>query len=336
MRIGCVLNITASASIDAFARQHQPWLLNLQLLLPYSSNNLCGRLVPDRMPIPYEVVMADSKNQHYVAQRLQRAWADNRGQVKCWKWKGDKLVSFPTSPRNIMSGNHLYGSEFETQFGEIEAKAWPVLDKLLGPGIRSMNDKDRRDWAVFILAQLARAPDKVEWVQNMDFEEVLKKRQRRDAALTREAFRAELASAGYEWLDDKAKESRHARIAILMSNMKHPAFFVNWSRLDWGVLVAPRPLILLGDEPAIFYGDLRTKLSEVYLPISPTQVFCAFNPLLPGMIRTSPTPMEFVRRVNDHQVRQAHRFVIGQAEETFIARRLRKSPEPFVERYPMA
>jgi len=278
--------------------------------------------------------MAEPKNQHFVAQRVQQQWADTKGQVRCWMWRGGKLIDFPTSPKNIMSGVQLYGAEFESQFTKIENQAWPVLDKLLGDGIKSLDSEDRRTWAFFILAQLARAPDKVEWVRGMDFERVLKVRQQKNPSFTREDLRAELAASGYNWPDDPAQEGRHARIAFLMKNMRNPVFMDRWSKLEWGVLNVTEPMMLLGDEPVIFYGDLRTAHCEVYMPISPTQTFFAINPFLPSMMAMH-TPERFLKMVNEHQVKQAHRHVIGNAPRSFIEKRLKKAPEPFVERYPL-
>jgi len=270
------------------------------------------------------------KNHHFVPQFLLRYWSDKNGNLRCWRRRGGVVESFSSTPRKVMRENHLYSArhvrdraKYEKAFSAIEAAAAKSLSKMLAPGRLFLDENEVYAWAIFLLAQRARTPDKISWAEQQTrklFKDILG---RPDPE-----FSAVKPDQKFETLLDYMNENRRdiAENFHLDATMKiihkkenlQPLVKMNWFvRRSYG-----KPIIL-SDNPLVLIGSLHHGECVMLLPISPSVVFFATtNSDLKSKIEFE-DGRAAATRINDAQAVQAQRLVIGDVEPRFLQKRMR-------------
>jgi hypothetical protein len=270
------------------------------------------------------------KNHHFVPQFLLRYWSDKNGNLRCWRRRGGVVESFSSTPRKVMRENHLYSArhvrdraKYEKAFSAIEAAAAKSLSKMLAPGRLFLDENEVHAWAIFLLAQRARTPDKISWAEQQTrklFKDILG---RPDPE-----FSAVKPDQKFETLLDYMNENRRdiAENFHLDATMKIIHKKENLQplvRMNWFVRRSYGKPIILSDNPLVLIGSLHHGECVMVLPISPSVVFFATtNSELKSKIEFE-DGRSAATRINDAQAVQAQRLVIGDIEPRFLQKRMR-------------
>jgi hypothetical protein len=270
------------------------------------------------------------KNHHFVPQFLLRYWSDKSGNLRCWRRRGGVVESFSSTPRKVMRENHLYSArhvrdraKYEKAFSAIEAAAAKSLSKMLAPGRLFLDENEVHAWAIFLLAQRARTPDKISWAEQQTrklFKDILG---RPDPE-----FSAVKPDQKFETLLDYMNENRRdiAENFHLDATMKIIHKKENLQplvRMNWFVRRSYGKPIILSDNPLVLIGSLHHGECVMVLPISPSVVFFATtNSELKSKIEFE-DGRSAATRINDAQAVQAQRLVIGDIEPRFLQKRMR-------------
>jgi hypothetical protein len=267
------------------------------------------------------------KNHHFVPQFLLRYWSDKSGNLRCWRRRGGVVESFSSTPRKVMRENHLYSARhvrdrarYEKAFSAIEAAAAKSLSKMLAPGRLFLDENEVHAWAIFLLAQRARTPDKISWAEQQTrklFKDILG---RPDPE-----FSAVKPDQKFETLLDYMNENRRdiAENFHLDATMKIIHKKENLQplvRMNWFVRRSYGKPIILSDNPLVLIGSLHHGECVMVLPISPSVVFFATtNSELESKIEFE-DGRSAATRINDAQAVQAQRLVIGDIEPRWLDR----------------
>jgi hypothetical protein len=269
------------------------------------------------------------KNHHFVPQFLLRNWIDNNGNLRCWQRRGGLVESFLSTPKKVMRVNHLYkaknvrdGAKYEKVFSAIEAAASRALSKMLAPGKIYLDDDEMRAWAIFLLAQRARTPDKISWAKQK----------------AREVFNDILGKQDPEF--DLVKSDHKFKTMLDYITEHHPDITDNFhldatikiihrkenlqklSKMKWFVRKSYGRPIILSDNPLMLTGSLHQGECVIALPISPSAVFFATtNTELKKLIEVE-DENSAASRINHAQAVQSHRLVIGEIEPRFLQKRM--------------
>jgi len=229
-----------------------------------------------------------------------------------------------------MRENHLYSArhvrdraKYEKAFSAIEAAAAKSLSKMLAPGRLFLDENEVHAWAIFLLAQRARTPDKISWAEQQTrklFKDILG---RPDPE-----FSAVKPDQKFETLLDYMNENRRdiAENFHLDATMKIIHKKENLQplvRMNWFVRRSYGKPIILSDNPLVLIGSLHHGECVMVLPISPSVVFFATtNSELKSKIEFE-DGRSAATRINDAQAVQAQRLVIGDIEPRFLQKRMR-------------
>jgi hypothetical protein len=277
--------------------------------------------------------MYEPQNQHIVPKWYLQQWSgplDNRVQRYRWLPTGI-LESERKSPRTVCKKLNLYSLAtsdpaaryvLENLFQKLETQAAPVGKRLV-EGSLPTDERERRAWATYMLAQRLRGKDS------------LAEYTARSVSILESQIATALAEA-----TDPEERNRF----LYASNLLHDAMSQNatnvarlgvakvlttnttavdtlrsmhWQTIDTS---GSRHRLLTSDRPIIFTAGLRHQHAQVFFPLSPTVAFVASrNPLLV-------TPRDVVRFCNEHICQGATETVIAfdDTQRTFIDRRFTK------------
>ena len=229
-----------------------------------------------------------------------------------------------------MRENHLYSArhvrdraKYEKAFSAIEAEAAKSLSKIRAPGRLFLNENEVHAWAIFLLAQRARTPDKISWAEQQ----------------TRKLFKDILGRPDPEFSAVKPDQKFETLLAYMNENRRDIAenFHLDATmkiihkkenlqplvRMNWFVRRSYGKPIILSDNPLVLIGSLHHGECVMVLPISPSVVFFATtNSELKSKIEFE-DGRSAATRINDAQAVQAQRLVIGDIEPRFLQKRMR-------------
>lgn len=278
---------------------------------------------------------------HYVPRFLLEQWQtspDNK--LSHYEWIRGQLIQNRYGAKSVAKAEHLYSIQKicnaspnvaleEKFFGPVIDDPASVVHKLiLNAGIQSLTVKNRYSWSLFLISLLLRLPHKIEEVREKG-RKILIKGLHESPEEYSSIRRSETEETLYEWviknhpyvLDDLGVmslpdlvQSKVLNGAVLNSTWAVRKF--DQSRFD----------LLISDNPMIYAGTFETSFL-LALPISPSQIFLAFN---------NPTTLEnlahrdsrsLIREANISSVSQAYKYVYATNEKqrSFIEKYLRQS-----------
>jgi len=229
-----------------------------------------------------------------------------------------------------MRENHLYSArhvrdraKYEKAFSAIEAAAAKSLSKMLAPGRLFLDENEVRAWAIFLLAQRARTPDKISWAEQQTrklFKDILGKPD--------PEFEAVKPDQKFDTLLDYMNENRrdiadNFHLDATMKIIHKKENLQPLLRMNWFVRRSYGKPIILSDNPLVLIGSLYHGECVMALPISPSVVFFATTNIeLKSKIEFE-DGRSAATRINDAQAIQAERVVIGDIEPRFLQKRMR-------------
>ena len=281
-------------------------------------------------------MLSSPKNHHFVPRLLQRQWASESEQVKCWKWQNEKLITFNSNIKNIMSETRLYTAEYidnanlyESQFSEIEAGAARALLKFRDKKGAVLDPKDFEAWACFVLAQRIRLPGKIEWAKHHSFNGFSEIFEKFDPDFDRLNPEPRFSTPAQYMSEYHPNVLANFALHTIVEIIRDPKNVSALLKMKWFVRRSYPHQIILGDDPVIFVGDLHSDKCLIALPISPDEVFfAASNEKIKQQIIATPSKI-IGQSINNDQATQAQRLVIGNIEPAFLKKRLRKEPSVF-------
>ena len=229
-----------------------------------------------------------------------------------------------------MRENHLYSARnvkdrarYERVFSAIEGDAAKSLSKMLVPGKPSLDENEIRAWAIFLLAQRARTPDKISSARQQTltlFKDMLGKPDRDfDAVKLDQKFDTLL-----DYMNEKHPDiTENFHLDAIMKIIHKKENLQSLVNMKWFVRTSYGKPIILSDNPLIMVGSLHYGDCTIVLPISPSVVFFATTISDLRSRIESEDGRTAASRINNAQAVQAERMVIGDIEPRFLQKRMR-------------
>lgn len=236
-----------------------------------------------------------------------------------------------------MAENHLYranlvapdrAGEFERALADLEDEAASIIRKLLDPTHPELAADELEIWAMFVLAQMARLPEKLRYMKQRSIDGL--------ATLLSEPdpeFTEAVGSLPYANLWEVAKvhapsviENFHLR--ILMRVIMDEEAIRRLLAFKWAIGSAFSRSLILGDNPVVRRGNLYEGKCMIALPISPNAVFIATSNNDLGQLVRRGQGKWLVAAINHDQAVQAHQVVVGHVEPRFLEKRFQRAQLP--------
>jgi len=233
-----------------------------------------------------------------------------------------------------MEENHLYrlahvppreAQKIEQQFSIMEDKAGDVIRIMTQASRMELTLQQKIDWSLFLLAQRARVPNRLNIMKQMVREGL-------DAILTKPdpEFDRLKGDKNYRNLKEYAEAEIPAALAnhhlrLVMKVIGNEDNIHRVSEMVWSVCnLSGGHSVILGDDPVILVGALHEQNCVMALPISPTAVFLAAStPQLMQHIQRY-DPKKIAPNINHNQAAQAQRVVVGDVMPAFLDKRMPK------------
>jgi hypothetical protein len=275
--------------------------------------------------------MSVPKCQHYVPRFIIKAWANARGQVRLWKRvPSGTLINRFTSPKTVMNRAALYDllhvpadqvAALERDFQRLESDAAPIYRKLVGRD--DLAEQEMRVWSHFVLAQMARLPKHVDGAAQRASRQIA---EWDEPDPEFEALKGDSPHRTVrEYLDDRDPAIlANLHLRVLARVMTQDVLVSRLSQMTWAVRYGVSPPLLLGDDPVLRIGDLRSGNYELIMPLSPTTALQITSMQHRADWFRNEAPKWLAFTTNDLVVRQASAEVVGEAEARFFEKRLRR------------
>jgi len=213
-----------------------------------------------------------------------------------------------------------------------DQRANEALQLLLADRMGEMDEALRSGWARFIMTQLQRTPQKIEWLLNA-WNASFDPRTSPAAAEYEKMRRPTDPETFDEYLRLNAERLRTiGATQMLQAVMDLPSTGTHLVRMAWTIVKFERArfYLLTSDRPVIISNGLLKPDSYVVLPIAPNKLFLATNDerFVPRLIGSNLESL--IRRSNDFVVSQAHTYVYGTdaSQLRFVENRLgRRKPQ---------
>lgn len=268
---------------------------------------------------------------HYVPKFLLKNWHAESGRLIQYEWASYGFDAREYTAKSVAKQDHLYSTisdegemdvrlEPEYFTAEIDNPAGSVLKKIVSSDISALNSAERRVWARFLVAQLARTPSMVDHFKNNteDFfdagVEAIASQPGR--ASFREYVRANAPSVtrnlSREILPNVIEDSR---LINAMYSAHWRCIRLRWSRLD----------LLIGDRPLLQVGPLSSNFLIV-LPLAPRILFCAARNAQSIESLRKANEDSIVRTINKDTVIKAAKYVYSkdQSHVALVRRYLKR------------
>lgn len=277
---------------------------------------------------------------HFVPQFYLRGWAANDGRIPfCMRANSGALVTGSVMPDATAFENSLYSfekvpkekrQEVEKKFfaEKVDSRAAPVMAKLLRN--EPLTQEERIDWAVFLIASRLRIPEIVKNLKKSAPDEL-----RKNLVYTPEELESLKGDLGddpptlLEWTEKTfVGLIDNSGMMMLPSIITDPEHIDRFLKLTWWVrdVRTSSVSLLTADRPVWVWGGINSPVLTMALPLSPTKLFLATRSKETREASERWSDNRLARLANESLVRQADRFVYGDAVSAFVGKHLRMRP----------
>jgi Protein of unknown function (DUF4238) len=280
--------------------------------------------------------MPSHEKHHFVPRFLLQEWHTGPDdKLSCFRWESSRFLHHRYTAKSVAAELRLYsiglsqlddGNILEREYfaEKIDSPAAVVHKLILSNGIDSLNQENRKTWARFLLAQVVRTPDKVEYVRDAG------SRYLRDFLLQRVVDKVGLPQIHKSALDEFLKSNApdfasnfsvaHLPSAIEAQLKRGELLNVHWLLRKIRPTTTP---FLISDRPIVYEGKLEAGF-VIAMPISPFVFFVASSaPNAEKLLNKFSDPI-FSTRVNYSTASTAERYVYacGESQSKFVKRYL--------------
>lgn len=289
-----------------------------------------------------------SRRHHYIPVFLTKAWADQSNKViRYAKYKG--IERRTVSPKAVFYKDDLYrlpldlGSDAQRLedefFKHLDCRASNIHRVLMQGAVPALSDRQRLDWAIFVLSLILRSPENIESqkrIMSGYWSETVAR-----ISVEYEALKGKNDPESFEefqkGLHPLSSDQYGMEILpglILNEKILYPLSKLNWSVIDTS---SSQFELLISDDPIAIPGGLLNDGGMLALPISPSKVFVAApNRGTIGQICRL-APNQLARSLNSWIVEGAREYVVARSncQDRFILNRFgRNIRPPIVSRMP--
>lgn len=286
------------------------------------------------MPSPAAQQVSEPIRHHYVPRAHLARWCGADGKLWRFSWAGGKLIKDRCSPKGTAFEPRLYSLDFkQTEQQILEQKFFAKVDdigaRLMGRVLSgqhgAFNPEELQDWAVYVLAQFVRTPDKIKQIQILG--EQLVSAHLETNPQQYEALRAagdpatltEWTKANRPGLLEKIGMA-HIPDVIHDEQARKDLLRMRWAVCDFKDASVD---LIISDRPLYLVPRLDSAECLIYLPLSPTCGFFA-SPALHKLEAVPATAL--AKRCNEVMVAQAAKHVYARSDshKRFIEARLQR------------
>ena len=285
---------------------------------------------------------------HYVPQFLLSPWAENNqdGKIEVFRFDLKNLPSSRHTPKHTGFDDDLYAltkevvGRMEKQAIEklflkrVDNNAARVRRKLEHQGLKYLTQKDRVDWACFLMSLRIRQPNIVHMLQQEATEHL-----KSDLKEKPEEYEALYSDGDPKTLEEWTEKQFPGLIENfglsffheLVANPHYGNKILSMKWWLWNFQDAPYEL-LLSDHPCIFTAGIEDSSCVIALPISPKKAFMATQSDIVARTMRQQLPKDLAMRLNESSVIQARIRVYARKQSPnrrFIENRIhmRKAPQ---------
>jgi hypothetical protein len=273
---------------------------------------------------------------HFVPQFALSYWQEGDGKVPYFSRHRGRIVLDRCAPKYTGYEDDLYAySEVpEERRHDVETKFFSPLDNAVAPIYARLErrerfqftEPERRVWAMYLLAGLARVPEKVEGTRTLGKDHLL-----RALEEDPEEYLSIRGAQPEETLLEWARKNEPglldnfglSNLTLFLTDRKNLLPYMDMPWIAFGVEHADVEL-LLGDRPVWTHRRPIDPDFMVVLPLSPRTLFAGAKSkaLIEKFIDAGPSKV--VRLTNETMVQAAKLRIYGRAEISFIERCVRE------------
>ena len=285
---------------------------------------------------------------HYVPQFLLNPWAESNpdGKIEVFRFDLKNLPSSRHTPKYTGFDDDLYALTKEIVGGmekqaieklflkRVDNNAARVRRKLEYQGLKYLTQKDRVDWACFLMSLRIRQPNIVHMLQQEATEHL-----KSDLKEKPEEYEAIYSDGDPKTLEEWTEKQFPGLIENfglsffheLVANPHYGNKILSIKWWLWNFQDVPYEL-LLSDHPCIFTADIEDSSCVIALPISPKKAFMATQSDIVARTMRQQLPRDLAMRLNESSVIQARIRVYARKQSPamrFIKNRIhmRKAPQ---------
>jgi hypothetical protein len=287
------------------------------------------------MPPPKEKKLP---KHHYIPVFYLKQWAGDNGQLCEFSRKYKQVKPRRTSPDGTGYVRGLYrlpnvaedrADIIETAYmGTVDNDAARALQILTdkNSGLRSLTEKMKVHWARFLHCMILRSPEylaSIEAILQRDAHDAVESYRETYASTRTDKEPATFEEFKMRFLANPLNTSA-ARIIHRLVNSE--TIVRKLCEMRWHVAEFSNPpnLLLTSDRPLVMTNGIGIVGGHIGLPVSPRQLFIAFNDEQGYRSVRAIRPKELIRTVNAKVVEQARAFVYGLSDDSlhFVSKRL--------------
>ena len=287
-------------------------------------------------------MVAEMQNQptshHFVPIFYLKAWAASDGRVTRYYRPYKDVIASPIGPKYAGCEDYLYTLQgvppdeqafLETNFfSPVDSDAAIAHQLLLAGKLNSLTNRQRVNWARFIMSMQIRSPFSLGELQGLA-DLTMRSKMNIDDPEFAAAIKSGTRQTMYEWFQQNhpvAITEAHKRfLPGLIDHEELGDYLINMS---WGTLdvSSASHTLLTCDRPLIRTHGWKDPNAVLIFPLSPSVLWIATNS--PKRMRSvvNTNRSQHVRMVNGKIVHQAVDFVFGLSNShlTFVSKRLRR------------
>lgn len=271
-----------------------------------------------------ELETGKDQDHHYIPQFLLRGWCNKAGILTVYTRRNGLVVTSERHPRATGFEPNLYALEqvpperkhvVENEFfsPHIDARAAPILKKIVEGGFKQVTTDERSDFSRFILSLRARHPDAVALARARGIEEISRQLARDPHEY--EALRTESSPESLtEWVRrNQPGLISNFGVSLLPRVVGHDATGERLFRMPWTLhdLTSASFDLLLSDRPCLLDGNALEGVCTIAVPLDPRHLlFVSNNQVQMERLRLA-NPNEVVKMINRVSVVSAAERVYG-------------------------
>ena len=280
---------------------------------------------------------------HHTPEFLLKAWAKTTVDEKIESFRLD-LPGYPSkrlAPKSTGFEHDLYAltqphatdidqQSVETAFLQhIDNSAARVLHKMSTTGLASLTQKDRCDWALFLMSLRQRTPENVLLLKNegkRSLKDSLDERPEEYKAISASSDPATLGEFTELYLPGLIENFGIMMLRKLITNPErgHKILHMTWWLWNFEEY---KNHLLLADRPSIFTSGIDDPDLVIALPIGPKKAFVATESVRVADTLRQMHPKNLLMRINESSLNQAQKrvYALDKSPHRFICNRMEKS-----------